>query len=144
MKQFSVKLIVAVCALITGLLAVAIWFNYSQFEVLIKDRTYPVNQSEFSSDTMIYSVKLCELLENSIVYNGRKVRLKVKYYQDIERLNLDDDDCKFQFRAVYTDWDNDKKIQDRLGTEAYLGRKKVELVGRFFTNIRDPDITTPQ
>jgi hypothetical protein len=121
MKLLTIKSAIAILTFIVSIMAVTFWLNKS------------------SNDSTVYSVRLCDLINNSNQYDGKFVRTQGVYRQGVERLHLTDNDCSEMLRTIYSWDDNSERIRKQIGTITFTDRARVDVIGLFKANVTDPD-----
>ncbi len=125
MKRLTIKVAIALGTFIIGIIAVTLW--------LYK----PANQ-----DTVVYSVKLCELARNSSRYDGKIVRMEAFYYQGEDTASLHDPACEEWLRPTCAVFDQQcSEMWGRISNalrSAQSFRVRVDVVGRYSSDAVDP------
>src|SRR5213593_571145 len=141
MKQVTMRIAVAVCTFLIGVLATAIWLhkfgpNASQIPPSPDEIVIPMPPaSQLTSDEKMYSVTLCELIQHSARFDGKVVRLQAFYNQGIDTASLDDLECDAWVRPSCASSDEScEKIWDRIIKAERSGNTcavRVDLIGRY-------------
>lgn len=101
--------------------------------------TFLLNKS--SNDTIVYSVKFCDFMNNTSSYDGKIIRIQGIYHQGTERVHLIDNDCSNQMlRVTYASWDeNSTRMMQQLRAVKFPDKARVDVIGKFNANVIDPD-----
>ncbi len=142
MKRITIRVAVALCTFIIGIIVAAVWLvsptpNVSDIP-LVEDKveisTPPISKA--TPDSTVYSVKFCELIRNSEKYDGKIVRIQAFYEQGIDTSALTDSKCEEWLRPRCNREDAPcEKIWSRIG----FNNTRVDIVGRYTADIVDPN-----
>jgi hypothetical protein len=142
MKRIPIRVAVALCTFIIGIIVAAIWLvnpapNISDIPLMEDKVEIPAPPiSKATIDSTVYSVKFCELIRNSEKYDGKIVRIQAFYEQGIDTSALTDSECEEWLRPRCNREDAPcEKIWSRIG----LRNARIDVVGRFTADIVDPN-----
>ena len=143
MKRLITKLAVAVCTFLIGISATAIWLHkFDPNASHIPPFPIPAASQMTSKETM-YSVTLCELIQDSARFDGKVVRLQAFYNQGIDTASLDDSECDALVRPSCASSDEScQKIWERIVRAERSGntyRVRVDAIGRYTADVVDPN-----
>ncbi|HEY0319539.1 MAG TPA: hypothetical protein VGC66_01060 [Pyrinomonadaceae bacterium] len=149
MKQVTIRIAIGFCTFIIGVFAAADWLikpatNISTVQPLNSRLDVPAPPvPEATSDSTIYSIKLCDLVRDSNHYDGKLVRIQAFYNQGVDTSSLDDSECDAWLRpycvageeSCVKIWDRISKVL--LSSQSF--RARVDLVGRYTADVVDPN-----
>ena len=142
MKQITIRVVIALCTFIIGIIVAAAWLvnpvpnvpEIVPIEVKIDNPSPPV--PEIIPDSTVYSVNFCELVQNPKKYDGKIVRTRTSHLQGIDFSSLSDSKCQGWVRpSCRMENAPCEKIWSRIG----FGETKVDVIGRFNADIVDPN-----
>ena len=145
MRHITIKVIVAICTFIIGIIVAAVWLvspapnvpdippvdvkvDTPLFEALPVPETIP--------DSTVYSVQFCELIRNSAKYNGKIVRIKTSYWQGIDTSALTDSKCEEWLRPQC---DRKEAPCEEIWKRIGFNNTRLDIVGRYTADIVDPN-----
>ena len=140
MKLITIRVVIALCTFIIGIIFVAVWLvnpapNVSDIPPIEVKVDIPSPRiPETIPDSTIYSVNFCELVRNPKHYDGKIIRTKASHLQGIDTSSLSDSKCQGWIRpSCNVENAPCEKIWNRIG----FGVTKVDIVGRFNADIVD-------
>ena len=142
MKQITIKVAVALCTFIIGIIVAATWLVKSvpnasdipSVENKVEVAALPIFKA--TPDSTVYSVKFCELVRNSEKYDGKIVRIQAFYEQGTDTSALTDSKCEEWLRPSCN---REVAPCEKIWSHIRFNTKRVDIVGRYTANIVDPD-----
>ncbi len=156
MKRISVRIAIAACTFIVGVVAASVWLGKSNW---LLSHTHPTpaesahptpaepdvpasSEPVAPPDSTAYEVNLCDLVRDSKRYDGKIVRTRAFYVQGVDTSSLDDPACDAWLRPSCAASDEEcDKIWARIIGVMRSGRSfrvRVDVVGRYKADVADP------
>jgi hypothetical protein len=134
MKRLTIRIAIACCTFIVGVVAASVWFG----------KPAPIPTA--TPDPTVYSVALCDLVRDAKRFDGKIVRIQAFSEQGTEDGTLTDSACKAYLHPFCAATDGScMEIMDRL-TEVRISsnsfRLRIDVVGRYADDMAPPG--TPQ
>ena len=142
MKKITIRVVVAICTFVIGIIVATAWLVNSvpnvpeivPVEIKVDISLPPV--PDIAPDLTVYSVNFCDLVQNPKKYDGKIVRTQASHLQGIDTSSLSDSKCKGWVRpSCHSEDAPCEKIWNRIG----FGVTKVDVIGRFNADIVDPN-----
>ncbi len=136
MKRLTNKIIIAVCTFVIGISAALIWFSASLPNASLIPPLDRESTVQFASlpETTIYSVNLCELVQNPERYNGKIINTQGIYEQTVDMSALTDSACNARLIPSTPSEKSFWKTMNQLNKvlqSSRANKAQVDVVGRF-------------